>query len=219
MIFDNLLSVAADHLKTVVTRYKGQVAFWNAAGRLITGDVLGLDEEHKLRLAGQAIEVVRSVDPQSPVVVSFDQPWGEYLAHRESELPPLHFADMLVRADVGLAGIMLEINVGLDKIATLPRDRFEFDQLIERWTMLGVPLILSVSVPSDGDAFTSEAQRAWLESYVPILLSRPIVQGLFWNQLFDAEADDFPATGLIDAAGGNKPAFDALPALRKQYSA
>ncbi len=217
--FQNLLSVAADHLKTVVTRYKGQVAFWNAAGRLITGDVLGLDEEHKLRLAGQAIEVVRSVDPNTPVVVSFDQPWGEYLAHRESELPPLHFADMLVRADVGLAGIMLEINVGLDKIATLPRDRFEFDQLIERWTTLGVPLILSVSVPSDGDAFTPDAQRVWLESYVPILLSRPVVQGLFWNQLFDAEADDFPATGLIDAAGGHKPAFDALPALRKQYSA
>lgn len=217
--FENLLSVASDHLRAVVTRYRGQVAFWNAAGRLITGDVLGLDEEHKLRLAGQAMEVVRSVDPQTPVVVSFDQPWGEYLAHRESEVSPLHFADTLVRADVGLAGIVLEMNVGLDKCATLPRDRFEFDQLIERWSMLGAPLILSVSVPSAGDGFTPEAQQAWLESYVPILLSRPSVQGLFWNQLFDSEADDFPATGLIDAAGGHKPAFDVLPALRKQFSA
>ncbi len=217
--FENLLSVASDHLRAVVARYKGQVAFWNAAGRLITGDVLGLDEEHKLRLAGTAIEVVRSVDPNTPIVVSFDQPWGEYLAHRESELPPLHFADMMVRADVGLAGIVLEMNVGLEKTATLPRDRFEFEQLIERWSTLGVPIILSVSVPSEGSGFTPQTQRTWLETYVPILLSRPIVQGLFWNQLFDAEAEDFPGTGLIDAAGAHKPAFDVLPALRKQYSA
>jgi hypothetical protein len=217
--FDNLLSVASDHLRAVVERYRGKVAFWNAAGRLITGDVMGLDEEHKLRLAGQAISVVRSVDPETPVVVSFDQPWGEFLAHRETELPPLAFADTLVRADLGLAGICLEINVGLGKNDSLPRDRFEFDRLIERWSTLGLPLIVSITVPSAGDGFTPESQQAWLETYVPILLSRPIVQGLFWNQLFDEEADELPHTGLIDAAGQHKPGFDALPALRKQFSA
>ena len=178
-----------------------------------------LHRPSRTRRRAPAAGPVQARPSRAPLVISFDQPWGEYLAHRESELSPLHFADMLVRADIGLAGITLELNVGMGDTATMPRDRFEFDQLIERWSMFGVPLILSVSVPSEGEGFTADMQRQWLESYVPILLSRPIVQGLFWNQLFDAEADDFPATGLIDAAGQHKPAFDVLPTLRKQYSA
>ncbi len=217
--FDNLLSVAADHLRAVVGRYKGKVSFWNVAGRLISGEALGLDEEQKLRLAGQAIEVVRTADGQTPIVVSIDQPWGEFLAHRESDLTPLHFADALVRSDLGLSGIAMEINLGTSDSATLPRDRFEFAQLIERWTVLGMPLLFNLSVPSAGDGFTPEAQRAWYEKYVPTLLSRSVVQGFFVNQLFDGEADDFPGTGLFDSAGAAKPALDALPALRKQFSA
>ena len=60
----------------------------------------------------QAVQVVRKIDPRTPIVVSFDQPWGEYLVDQEHELAPLHYADALVRADLGISGFGLEMNAG-----------------------------------------------------------------------------------------------------------
>ena len=120
--FDNLLIVAGDYVRTVVQRYRGKVHFWNATGRLITGDALRLDEEQKLQLAGRVIETIRSVDTQAPVLVSFDQPWAEYMSGHDAELSPLQFADALVRSNLGIAGIGLEIDLGTAPHATLPRD-------------------------------------------------------------------------------------------------
>ena len=72
---------------------------------------------------------------------------------------------------------------------------------------------------SAGDGASLESQQNWIEHYAPLLLCRPIVQGLFWNQLFDAESSDSKHTGLVDGHGQMKPAFRALPGLRKRYSA
>ncbi len=217
--FENLLMVAGDYVKAVVTRYRGKVNFWNAVGRLVTGDALGLDEEQKLRLTVRAIEVIREADPQSPVIVSFDQPWAEYMSRQESDLPPLSFADTFVRSGLGVAGIGLEINLGTRPAATLPRDLLEFNMLLDRWSALGLPLLVSLAVPSNGNGFTPQRQQQWLNAYLPLLLSRPSVQAIFWNQLLDSEADDFPDTGLVDREGRPKPAFTTLASLRKQYSA
>jgi hypothetical protein len=217
--FDNLLMVAGDYIRAVVTRYRGKVHFWNAAGRLITGEVLGLDEEQKLRLAVRAVEVIRSLDPQTPVIVSLDQPWAELMGRQESELNPLQFADALVRSDLGVAGIGMEINLGTSGEATLPRDPLEFNSQLDLWSSLGLPMLVSVAVPSGGDQYTLQTQQRWLETYLPILFARPTVQAVIWNQLLDADDDDFPHTGLVTAQREAKPALATLAALRRQYSA
>jgi hypothetical protein len=217
--FDNLLMVAGDYVRAVVSRYKGKVHFWNAAGRLITGEALGLDEEQKLRLVAKAVEVIRGIDQTTPVIVSFDQPWAEYMSRRESDLNPIQFADALVRSDLGVAGIGLEIDIGLGPKNTLPRDPLEFNSQLDRWSGLGLPLLVSMTIPSAEGGFSPELQQRWLEAYVPLILARPTVQAFFWAQLKDAETGDFPHTGLVDAQGRLKPAFSALATLRKRYSA
>src|SRR5690606_7533507 len=132
--FENLLAVAGDHVRAVVQRYRGKASFWNVAGRLMTGEALGLDDEQKLRLIVRAIEVVRTVDRQTPVIVTFDQPWAEFMARQESDLTPMYFADALVRADLGVAGIGLEMTIGYDGKSTLPRDWIEFGRHLDRWS-------------------------------------------------------------------------------------
>jgi hypothetical protein len=178
-----------------------------------------LGEEQRVRLAVRAVEVIRSVDTQTPVIVSFDQPWAEYMARRESDLAPLQFAEALVRSDLGISGIGLEINIGTSPAATLPRDLLEFNSQLDRWTSLGLPLLVSLAVPGGKSEFTPAVQQRWLETYLPILVARPAVQAVIWNQLLDQEADDFPQTGLVDPKGQAKPSFATLAALRKQYSA
>jgi hypothetical protein len=216
--FENLLMVAGDYIRSVVNRYRGKVNFWNAVGRIVTGEALGLDEEQKLRLVVRAVEVIRNADPSVPVVVSFDQPWAEFMMRRDSDLPPQSFAEALVRSDLGIAGIGLEINLGQSATATLPRDLVEFNLQIDRWCSLGLPLLVSLAVPSAGSEFSPERQERWLEQYLPLFTARPNVQAVFWSQLFDAEADDFPSTGLVDQSGRVKPAFACIASLRRQFS-
>jgi hypothetical protein len=50
-----------------------------------------------------------------------------------------------------------------------------------------------------------------------MLLSKPAVRGVAWQQAYDNRPHDLPRGGLFDAAGKAKPALAALAALRKEH--
>lgn len=228
--FENIVSFAADFVRKVVTRYRGKVAAWVCASRLNSGQILSLTEEEALRLAARMIELIRSLDPETPVILSFDQPWAEYLRHREMDFPPIHFADALIRARVGLNGLMLEVNMGYNPGGTLLRDPLEVSRRMDYWSGLGLPLHLAVCVPSaSGEdplaknpatvthAWSPKGQQSWIARHVPLMLAKPAVQGVFWNQLSDADAHEFPHGGLFDATRAAKPALRTLSVIRHAY--
>jgi len=229
--FDILLSFVSEFVESTVKRYRDHIDVWQCAARANTSDVLSLSEEEKIKLVVRSVELTRSLDPNTPIVVSFDQPWAEYLSRREMVLPPVHFADDLVRANLGLSALMLEINVGHYPGGTLPRDPLEFSRMLDHWSQLGVPLFLALSVPSDWRAdplalrstklppgsWTMEVQQAWVSRYVPLLLAKPNVYGILWNQLRDAEPHDFAHSGLFDLDGRAKPALRQLATIRQTY--
>ena len=186
-------------------------------------------------MAVLAIEVTRQTDPRAPIVLMVDQPWAEFMSENECDLSPLHFADALVRADIGLSGIGLELNLGCWPGGTALRDVLEFGRLVDRWSLPGLPLLVMLTLPSSsaadtlargaaqplhygpvGDA-TPESQRQWVERLVPVLLAKQPVQAIFWNQLRDAAPPAFPHGGLFDATGSPKPALATLRGLREQY--
>jgi hypothetical protein len=172
---------------------------------------------------------VRSLDPDTPALVSFDQPWAEYLRQQHSDFPPLQFADALVRAGVDLGGLMMEVNVGCYPGGTLPRHPLEFSRQLDTWGKLGLPLYLSLSAPSDTaddplaqrktatlpGGWTPAVQAAWAAQFVPLALAKPAVRGVVWNQLRDNQPHDFPHGGLFAADGQAKPALSTLAAIRK----
>ncbi|MCA9259251.1 MAG: endo-1,4-beta-xylanase, partial [Planctomycetales bacterium] len=149
--YDNLARQMLDHVRAVVTRYAGRVHLWHVASRLNNGTLLSLNEEQRLNIVAQALHIVRTVDPRTPTVVSFDQPWGEYLAQRDEELAPLHYADALVRADLGVSGFGLEINSGCYPRGSARRPVYDYGRLIDQWSQLGLPLMLLLSAPSRTD--------------------------------------------------------------------
>jgi hypothetical protein len=226
---DNLVIFFSDYIRAVVERYHGKVDMWQCAGQVNTGEVLSLSEEDKMRLTATAVDIVRMVDPDTPAVVSFDQPWAEYTARSEVDFPPLHFADALIRSDLGLTGVMLEINIGYYPGGSSPRNPLEFSRQLDAWSLWGLPVWLSISVPSlcDADpmahrdvklpheAWTPAAQRAWVARYVPMMLAKGFVEGIIWNQLHDSRPHAFPYGGLFDLHRRAKPALRTLEALRK----
>ena len=233
--FESLQSHVLAYVQAAVKRYHGKVTLWNCAGRMNINSAFRFTEEQRLNLTVRAIETVRQIEPRTPLIVSLDQPWGEYVVSNPLDLPPIQFADTLARADLGLSGFGLEINVGYWPGGTLSRDLLEFSTQLDRWSLLGLPLVIFLTSPSgthqDPHALEGvgpleglaeggpslESQRVLYDRLVQLLLTKPNVQGIIWNQLFDSEQHDYPHGGLFDGDGQPKPALDALTTIRQHH--
>lgn len=231
---DRLTELAVAYVRQAVHRYKGRVAAWHCAGRINLAGAFRLREEERLRLAVQIIEVVRRIDPQTPAVLCFDQPWAEYMARQEPSLTPFEFADAMVRAGLGLTGIGLEFNFGYDPGGTFPRDLLAVSRLIDLWSLLGLPLHVVVCLPSGEmpdplaqgrmKPIAGAAQGGWSEQHqqwaverlVPLLLAKPSVQAIVWNELTDAGPHELPHGGVFAADGRAKPALAAFAGVRRE---
>ena len=232
--FESLTSFMVEQVRTVVNRYRGKVHLWQVASRVNSSNVLSLTEEERLRIVAQAIGEIRNLDSRTPIVASFDQPWAEDMAQQDLDLSPLHFADALVRADLGLAGIGLEINEGYLSRGTQQRSPIEYSRLIDQWSLLGLPLVVSLCTPSSSEEDeladpkirvqaqgrqhrTGQTQRDWVAARVPLLLAKNSVQLILWNELSDAQPHELPHGGLLDDANREKPALSLLRDIRKKY--
>jgi hypothetical protein len=233
--WEELETYILGHVSAVVRRYQGRVHLWNIAARVNVDAALKVDEEQVLRLTVDAIETVRSLDARTPAIVSFDQPWSEHLAEKDRDLPPMHFADTLARAELGVAGFGLELNWGYWPGGTPLRDTVELSRLIDRWTVLGHPLLVSLVAPSSAQADSQARhparpqtepaldipstawQRQVVDRLLPVLLAKNSVQAIVWNQWTDTHPHEFMHGGLIDASGKAKSALKGLKALRQKY--
>ena len=229
--FESILTFACEFIQEVVQRYRGRIDIWQSTARLNTSTTLSLSEQERVTTAARAIELTRSLDEDASVVVSLDQPWAEYLSRREVDFPPLHFADALNRADLGLTGVMLEVSLGYCPGGTLPRSLLDLNRRLDYWSLLGAPLYLTLCVPSSTapdpqsvgeievwpDTWDLAAQQSWINQHVPLLLSKSYVHGIFWKQLRDSESHELPHGGLFDSGGHPKPSLRQMAALRKAY--
>jgi hypothetical protein len=232
--FEQVLNSVVKYVRAVVERYRGKIHVWNCAARMNLDCAIRLNEEERLRLVVAVIDEVQRLDARTPYIISFDQPWAEYLSAAEHDFSPLHFADSLVRAELGLAGIALEMNLGYWPHGTQPRDWLEVSRQLDRWNLLGLPLLVVASAPSgsgsDANAAVPvrgascrdhpsslETQRRTAEGLALLALAKSFVHGFIWNDLSDATPHEFAHAGLFDAQGQPKPALDSLAALRTQY--
>lgn len=234
--FDTLAHHVRRYIQATVTRYRDRVQAWHvAAGTNMQGS-LNLSDEQRLRLTVQAVETTRHLDPKKPLIVSVGQPWGEYMTDGTHHLPPFHFAETLTRAELGIAGLGLEINYGYWPGGTSPRDILEIGHHIDLWSTLGLPLIVFVTAPSStardplalqtagrplphagADGVTPQSQRELIERLFPVLLAKPAVHGVAWDQVFDSCSHKFPNAGLFDADDRPKPALSAVLGILRDH--
>lgn len=194
---------------------------------------LELPIDYRLRLAIDAIEAAQRANPEAPLLIGFDQPWCEG-SDRELCLSPLQCADAIVRANLEVAGFLLEVNWGITPSGTTPRDVLQLHTMLDLWSQFELPLILSLAIPSccDADpaarfpddcvghcdaATAAQQQSIELRTLVKFLLAKPIVQGIIWNQLHDGTRHRFRHCGLLQADGTPKPAFHTWRELRPTW--
>ncbi len=222
--YDTLSSFMLDHVRHTVKRYRSKVHLWHVAARMNRPRVLSLGDEDRLQIVASAIHAIRDLDQRTPIVVSFDQPWAEYMSTQQTDLAPMHFADALVRADLGVSGLGLELNIGSQPLATAPRPALAFSRLVDQWGLFELPLFLMLTIDTrrsrdkQANGGHSNTRAEWVERYLPPLLAKNCVQVVVWNQLSDKGAE-FPGAGLFDDQDRAKPVLSALAGLRKQYLA
>jgi GH35 family endo-1,4-beta-xylanase len=233
--FLNLQSFVCDFVETAITRYAGRVRFFEVSARANTGGALALSEDDRLSLVARTLDVARQIDEENHLLIRVDQPWGAYQARGQHRYNPLQFVDALVRSGVGLSGVNLEIGVGYVPRGTALRDLLDFSQLIDLWSCLGIPLHVTLAFPSGagkdrlakkdlevdrsaGDnLWTEAAQAEFVERYLPMLMSKQVVVGIFWCHASDASAHHFPNAGLVRPDGSPKPALDRVVQYRREY--
>lgn len=220
-----------EYVDTTVKSYAQKVTLWHAWSGLNDCQAMKLNEEFRVRLAVTSLERLRHHDPSTPVFVSFNQPFGEYMARKSLDLAPIQYADTLIRADLGISGFGLEINLGYWPEGTLPRDELEISRLVDRWSTLGLPLVLILTLPSHGQTAheersiiefggvcsTQETQAKLASEFIEVCLAKPAVQGVIWNQLYDGDSAVYPHGGLFQSDRTPKPIIDQLKALKDHY--
>lgn len=235
--FEALQSYVLGFTDTVVRRYCGRVALWNGTARLNSSDTIQLTDENRLSLMVRVIERIRQIDDRTPILITFDHPWGDCVTYRKTGMTSLHFGDALSRAGIGLSGFGLEINFGYWPDGVGARDLLDIARQLDRWSLLGLPLVVFLTVPSSDqkdfgahkpsqslnsltdERLSGETQRVLVQQLISLLLTKQSVHGIVWNQLDDQQPHEFPYGGLYDAAGNTKPLLDTLISIRQEHLA
>jgi hypothetical protein len=200
--FSSIRKAARDFVVEAVTRYRGMASIWNVATGLNAPNDLGLSDEEYLQFAIDVIQAVRQTDPRTPVILTIDMPWGEYLGRSTQAINPFPFADSLIRAQLGLSGIGLEINHGYWPGGTLPRDLIDFSDLIDYWSLLGVPLVASISSPCPAAVHTGATTTTESVFDKPVVSPQTITKAqdiAFWTSPYSMSVPSIqPSAHALD---------------------
>ena len=116
----------------------------------------------------------------------------------------------------------------------MPRDAMDLSRLLDRWSQIGVPLMVFLSAPSSmgADSFARHpahplvdlraggVNAAWQQQVVerlfPVLLAKPTVQAIIWDPWSDAQPHELSCAGFMDGSGQPKPALAAFVNVRRQ---
>lgn len=174
------------------------------------------------------VDLLRAVEESSaqvPAMVSFDFPWAERLAGAVGGVHPLQIADSMLRQDVEIAFLGLDINLDFWPNGSAIRDPLQWIDLVDVWAQLGMPLVLNLRVPmnvGDGGLKGEDSRNQicsnhnddhridCLKTVLPMLVARPSVHGMILRQWQDEDDPRYPYAGLVDSAGNKKEIFKVL---------
>lgn len=232
---NSLAKFMCGYVTTVLKRYRKRIRRWQLTSASNSAVILSLGEEELLWLTVKLAQTARQIDPGLELIVGVAQPWGEYMALEDRTHSPFIFADTLIRSELNLAALDIEVVMAAAPRASYCRDLLETSRLLDLYALLGVPLRVTLGYPSSSAAdpkadpelrvaagrwhhgFTPETQEQWAASFGALALCKPYVQAMHWTHLADAGFHQFPHAGLIDASGNAKPALRKLRQLREQH--
>jgi hypothetical protein len=231
----SLASFMCDYVETTLKRYGSQIRTWTLTTASNSAAILGLGEDEFLWLTARVMETARQVDAKLELIVGIAQPWGEYMANDDRTHSPFIFADTLARAGLNLSGLDLEFVMGIWPRGSYCRDLLETSRLIDMYSLLGIPLRVTLGYPSSSEAdpladhelkvaagqwddgFTPQEQAKWAAACAALALCKPSVRSVYWIHASDAVPHQFPRCGLFDSSHNPNAVLEPFEYLRYQH--
>lgn len=194
--FEDLSTQMSQFVHSVARRYADRAMVIEVADRVSRPTPLGLEPIQQLQLLTDAVRAANNAAPSLPRMVTIGLPYGETMVTKATELSPLHFADYLLRAEVGLSAIGLEIDCDDNAVGFPQRDPLDVAKLLERWAALGQPMlaILRLADGPDHDRETdqdanskgvprrsdSRSVTEYVQRITTVCFANTSVQGVLW---------------------------------------
>ena len=203
-----------------VKRYAQRSSQWIVAGDFFSSPKCGFSIGRGVALICDLIREVKYAVRDKDVLVTIDQPCGDYYRTNDCPLPFIAIVESLASVR-SLDGFLLDLKLGMGPQDTLPRDPLFLNRLFDQWGIWGKKLFLSLSVPSRWDIFQEshtdhwhkQVQLEWVIRMILLSLTRQNIHGIFWNPLLDISGKQ--SDGLIGIDGQIKPVFHKIASLRQ----
>jgi hypothetical protein len=230
-----IINYMDDYLEMVLQRYGDRIKTWELAAGSNLPNVLGLSKDELLHLTNRLFDTAAQLKPDSSFVLGLAQPWGEYLGREERAYFPLLFTDALLRNRASVAAIDVEILMGVQPRGSLLRDALELTRILDLYSLLGLPLRVTVGCPSSAAAdpqtrgdytvqprggpaeWSPDVQARWADQCIALAVCKPFVEAVTWIHFADDQPHWFPHGGLIGSDGQPKPVVARLQELRRAY--
>lgn len=235
--FDTIRDLAFEHVRRVINRYGQHIHSWIVIRGIHAPTCFAFSFEQLMELTRMSAALCKQVSPRGTALVELVFPFGEYYARNQRTIPPLLYADMVVQSGVNFDGFGLRFQMGAPTDGMFARDLFALSTVLDLFAKLGKPLhVTGVEIPSqsgvraegesDGSHTLNSAgywhapwsesiQAEWLYRFYEIALSKPFVESVCWQSLWDSSSTQDsagrpPASGAIDATAGGRPPHGGL---------
>ena len=216
--FEKRVQVASALCRKLGERYTGKLRVVHAVA-----GINGVGQQHfnypqQLQIALEMLESLDHQMPNTSLMVSFDQPWGERLAMANGATQAIEIADSLMRYGARISVLGLEINLDYFPQGSIARDPFQWVDLIDRWSQFGLPIVVTLCAPfasgkSAESRYAKTVQKSfnepqtvcYLETVIQMMSARPTVSAICWRHYSDRSNVRFPHSGLLDQDGNAKP--------------
>ena len=230
--YDTCRDMVYDHIERMVMRYGNVVSIWSIAAGVNTNDHFQFTPEQMLDITRMANLNVRQKLRRARTMVEIVQPFGEHVGRNKDSLPPMNYVDRVIQEGIRVDCFGLQMAFGGGAAGLPTRDLMQFSNMLDRFFLLEVPLLLTrVGVPSaavedssggvskDGywhKPWSPSMQSEWLKRALHIAMSKPHVESFFWAELFDHANADIPYIGLADSEIREKMVLKQAVTMRRR---
>jgi len=224
--FEAFREMLYNHMVRVVDRYRGAVAMWNVAAGINTNEAMELNVTQMLSLVRTARQVVRERHRGAKMMLEIRQPFGEHLALRPGAVAPMTFYERVVGEGMAFDALGVQVLAGISSRGRGTRDLLQVSAMLDRFLPLETPVIVSAlgapsrTIDERGGwwrrPWSDDAQKQWISHLFHVAMSKPMVESVFWSDLYDHAAGNLPGAGLITEDGAAKPSLSRLVGIRRR---
>jgi len=228
--YDTTHDLLHEHIEAIVRRYRKVVSVWNVASALHINENFTLAYDQLMDVTRMATSLVKSLHSDARTMVEVTDPFGEYFASNPRSIPPIVYAETIAQSGFKVDLIGLSLELGHHRPGRATRDLMQVSSILDQLIFLDIPVAVSaVAAPSHRaeredmdpagywrEPWRPEGQSDFLQKIISICLSKPFVESVCLQELYDHAASALPGAGLITATGRGKPALARMNEIHDQ---